>query len=101
MIATPLFGLLVDGVGKRALFMMFGSILLMPVYLMMAYTNISLLGAGFVNGTGVLTDSGGDVAVGGLYRRSEGRLGTAYALMTLMPGGIRVLHPEPADRQGQ
>lgn len=37
MIATPLFGLLVDKVGKRALFMMVGSVILMPVYLMMAY----------------------------------------------------------------
>ena len=42
MIATPLFGLLVDRVGKRALFMMFGSLLLIPVYLMMAYTQVSL-----------------------------------------------------------
>src|ERR1700758_4396051 len=42
MIATPLFGLLSDKVGRRATFMMFGSILLMPVYLMMAYSNISL-----------------------------------------------------------
>src|SRR5437879_9493686 len=38
MIATPLFGLLVDRVGKRAFLMMFGSILLMPVYLLMGYT---------------------------------------------------------------
>ena len=37
MIATPLFGLMVDKIGKRALFMMVGSVLLMPVYLMMAY----------------------------------------------------------------
>jgi MFS family permease len=37
MIATPLFGLWVDRVGKRALLMMFGSLLLIPVYLMMAY----------------------------------------------------------------
>src|SRR4029079_19097977 len=42
MIATPLFGLLADRVGKRAFFMMFGSFLLIPVYLMMAYTDISL-----------------------------------------------------------
>jgi len=42
MIATPLFGLMVDKIGKRSLFMMFGSILLVPVYLMMAYTHISL-----------------------------------------------------------
>jgi MFS family permease len=37
MIATPLFGLLVDRIGKRALLMMFGSVLLVPVYLMLAY----------------------------------------------------------------
>jgi len=43
MIATPLFGLLVDKVGKRATFMIFGSILLMPVYLMIAYSSISLM----------------------------------------------------------
>jgi len=36
MIATPLFGLWVDRIGKRALLMMFGSLLLIPVYLMMA-----------------------------------------------------------------
>ncbi len=37
MIFTPLFGLLADKIGKRSLLMMFGSILIMPVYLMMAY----------------------------------------------------------------
>jgi MFS family permease len=37
MVFTPLFGLLVDRIGKRALFMMFGSILIIPVYLIMAY----------------------------------------------------------------
>src|SRR5207302_1310547 len=42
MIATPLFGLLVDRVVKRALFMMFGSMLLISVYLMMAYTHVNL-----------------------------------------------------------
>ena len=42
MIATPLFGLMCDKLGKRALFMMFGSILLMPVYLMMAYQVVPL-----------------------------------------------------------
>ncbi len=41
MIATPLFGLMVDKVGKRALFMMLGSVLLMPVYLMTAYLSAS------------------------------------------------------------
>src|SRR5438477_1045393 len=33
MIATPLFGLVVDKVGKRASFMILGSLILMPVYL--------------------------------------------------------------------
>ncbi|MEJ2506572.1 MAG: MFS transporter, partial [Ignavibacteriaceae bacterium] len=42
MIATPLIGLLVDYIGKRALLMTFGSILLLPVYLLMGYTDVSL-----------------------------------------------------------
>jgi len=37
MFGTPTFGLFVDKIGKRALLMMFGSLLLIPVYLMMAY----------------------------------------------------------------
>jgi MFS family permease len=83
MIATPLFGLLVDRVGKRAWFMMFGSLLLMPVYLMMAYTPISLyvpvalMGIAFSLIPAVMWPS---VA----YIVDESRLGTAYALMTLI-----------------
>lgn len=83
MIATPLFGLLVDRVGKRAWFMMFGSLLLMPVYLIMAYTNISLLvpvslmGIAFSLIPAVMWPS---VA----YIVDQSRLGTAYALMTLI-----------------
>lgn len=83
MIATPLFGLLVDHVGKRAWFMMFGSLLLMPVYLMMAYTNISLfvpvslMGIAFSLIPAVMWPS---VA----YIVEQSRLGTAYALMTLI-----------------
>ncbi len=37
MFGTPMFGLFVDRLGKRALLMMLGSLLLIPVYLMMAY----------------------------------------------------------------
>ena len=83
MIATPLFGLLVDRVGKRAWFMMFGSLLLMPVYLMMAYTHISLfvpvslMGIAFSLIPAVMWPS---VA----YIVDQSRLGTAYALMTLI-----------------
>src|ERR1700727_612565 len=83
MIATPLFGLLVDRVGKRAWFMMFGSLLLMPVYLMMAYSSTSLyipvflMGIAFSLIPAVMWPS---VA----YIVATSRLGTAYALMTLI-----------------
>ena len=83
MIVTPLFGLLSDKVGRRAQFMMFGSILLMPVYLIMAYTNISLwlpvsmMGIAFSLIPAVMWPS---VA----YIVEQNRLGTAYALMTLI-----------------
>lgn len=83
MIATPLFGLLADKIGKRALLMMFGSILLMPVYLVMGYTNISLfvpicmMGVAFSLIPAVMWPS---VA----YIVEQNRLGTAYALMTLI-----------------
>jgi MFS family permease len=83
MIATPLFGLLVDRLGKRAWFMMLGSLLLMPVYLMMAYSPISLylpvslMGIAFSLIPAVMWPS---VA----YIVDQSRLGTAYALMTLI-----------------
>jgi MFS family permease len=83
MIATPLFGLLVDKVGKRALFMVFGSFLLMPVYLLMLradltlWVPITLMGIAFSLIPAVMWPS---VA----YIIEENRLGTAYALMTLI-----------------
>jgi MFS family permease len=101
MIATPLFGLLVDRVGKRALFMTLGSVLLMPVYLMLAYLSFghlvvlnipfygtwnlplvplvatSLMGIAFSLIPAVMWPS---VA----YIVDQSRLGTAYALMTLI-----------------
>jgi MFS family permease len=83
MICTPLFGLLVDRVAKRSLFMMFGSVLLVPVYLMMAYTDIPLLvpmammGIAFSLVPAVMWPS---VA----YIVNEKKLGTAYGLMTMI-----------------
>jgi MFS family permease len=83
MIATPLFGLLADKIGKRALLMTFGSLLLLPVYLMMAYSDITLyipiamMGIAFSLIPAVMWPS---VA----YIVKENRLGTAYALMTLI-----------------
>lgn len=83
MIATPLFGLLVDRLGRRAWFMMLGSLLLMPVYLMMAYSPsslyvpVSLMGIVFSLIPAVMWPA---VA----YIVEQSRLGTAYALMTLI-----------------
>jgi MFS family permease len=83
MIATPLFGLLVDRFGKRALFMAVGSFLLMPVYLMMAYKLVPLgipvvmMGIAFSLIPAVMWPA---VA----YIVPERRLGTGYALMTLV-----------------
>jgi MFS family permease len=86
MFATPLFGLLVDKVGKRALFMAFGSFLLMPVFLMMGYhltplwVPIVMLGVAFSLIPAVMWPS---VA----YIVEERRLGTAYSVMTLIQQG--------------
>ncbi len=83
MIFTPLFGYLVDRVARRSLFMMYGSLLLVPVFLMMAYTEIPLLvpmgmmGIAFSLVPAVLWPS---VA----YLVEEGKLGTAYGLMTMI-----------------
>jgi MFS family permease len=83
MIFTPLFGILVDRVAKRSLFMMFGSILLVPVYLMMAYTPIPLIvpmammGIAFSLVPAIMWPS---VA----YIVEEKKLGTAYGLMTMI-----------------
>jgi Na+/melibiose symporter-like transporter len=83
MIATPLFGLLVDKIGKRALFMAVGAFLLMPVYLMMAYhvaplwVPVIMMGVAFSLIPAVMWPS---VA----YIVEERRLGTAYAVMTLI-----------------
>ena len=81
MFATPLFGLLVDKIGRRALLMTVGSLLLFPAFLLMAHTHlplalpVALLGIAFSLVPAILWPS---VA----YLVDEKRLGTAYALMT-------------------
>src|SRR3984957_6774196 len=94
MIATPLFGLWVDRVGKRALLMMVGSMLLIPVYLMMAYTSVNLyvpmamMGVAFSLIPAVMWAS---VA----YLVDQPKMGTAYGLMTMLQnigfGGFNLL----------
>ncbi|MGA2623558.1 MAG: MFS transporter [Bacteroidota bacterium] len=83
MFATPLFGLMADRFGKRSLMMMFGSFLLIPVYLMMAYTHMTLylpmamMGVAFSLIPAVMWPS---VA----YIVDQSKLGTAYGLMTMI-----------------
>jgi MFS family permease len=77
----PLFGFLADRVGRRALLMAAGSFLLVPPFLLMAYTHLPLqlsmamLGVSFALVPAVLWP-----AV--TYLVPDARLGSAYALMT-------------------
>jgi MFS family permease len=83
MIMTPFFGLLVDKIGHRAKLMILGSLLIIPVYLIMAYTKISLfipmsiMGIAFSLIPAVMWPS---VA----YVVDEDKLGTAYGFMTMI-----------------
>jgi MFS family permease len=83
MFATPAFGFLVDMIGRRALLMMLGSILLLPVFLMLAYAPVPpvvpilMLGLSFSLIPAVMWPS---VA----YVVQEKRLGTGLGLMTLL-----------------
>jgi MFS family permease len=83
MVATPLFGLLADRYGRRATLMVFGSFLIIPVYLMMAYLHLTLyipmamMGVAFALIPAVMWPS---VA----YLVGQEKLGTAYGLMTMV-----------------
>jgi MFS family permease len=83
MFGTPAFGLLTDKFGKRALLMTIGSLLLIPAYLMLAYTRItpyvpmSMLGLAFSLVPAIVWPS---VA----YIVDQKALGTAYGLMTMI-----------------
>jgi MFS family permease len=83
MVLTPLFGLFADYIGKRSLLMMLGSLILVPVYLLMAYTNITLfvpmamMGIAFSLIPAVMWPSVAIIV-------DESKLGTAYGLMTMI-----------------
>jgi MFS family permease len=82
MVATPIFGLMVDRVGRRASLMTYASLGLLPAFLIMGYTEVSLfvpvalLGVSFSLIPAVMWPS---VA----YIVEARRLGSAYSLMTL------------------
>jgi MFS family permease len=103
MIGMPLFGLLADRVGKRALMMAAGSALLVPPFLLMLYwrtgvtlPEVSLPGLGTVLTAGTPLELVVAMGMMGLafalvpavlwpavtYLVPENRLGSAYALMT-------------------
>jgi MFS family permease len=90
--ATPAFGLLVDKVGKRALFMAVGSLIIIPAYLLMLpslhitpYVSMTFIGIAFSLIPAIMWPS---VA----YLVDEKRLGTAYALMGLIQqAGVAVI----------
>ncbi len=92
MVATPLFGLLIDKVGKRALFMAIGSLIIIPAYLLMLpalhitpYVSMTIIGITFSLIPAVMWPS---VA----YLVEEKRLGTAYALMAqIQQAGVAVI----------
>jgi len=83
MILTPLFGLFADYIGKRSLLMMIGSLILIPVYLLMAYTGLTLyipmamMGLAFSLIPAVMWPSVAIIV-------DESKLGTAYGLMTMI-----------------
>ena len=80
---TPLFGLLTDRIGKRALLMTVGALLLTPAFLLMAYSNVTLyvpmamMGVAFAMVPAIIWPS---VA----YIVDQKTLGTALGLMTMI-----------------
>jgi MFS family permease len=83
MIGTPAIGAFVDRVGRRAALMMVGSLLLIPVYVLIGYTHVSLyvpmalMGIAFSGIPAIMWPS---VA----YVVEDSKLGTAYGLMTMI-----------------
>jgi MFS family permease len=83
MIGTPLFGLLIDKVGRRASLMMLGSILILPVYLILAYSTIHPLYSMLSMGVAFSLVPAAMWPSVALIVDQE-RLGTAYGLMTMI-----------------
>jgi MFS family permease len=81
MFGMPIFGLLVDKIGHRALMMVLGSALLVPPFLLLSYTHapiilsMGMLGIAFALVPAVLWPTV-------TYLVPEQRLGSAYAMMT-------------------
>lgn len=83
MIGTPLFGFIIDRIGKRASLMMVGSILLIPVYLLLIYTRLHPLVPMVMMGVAFSLIPAAMWPSVALIIEQE-RLGTAYGLMTMI-----------------
>jgi MFS family permease len=83
MIGTPLFGFIIDRIGKRASLMMIGSLLLTPVYLMLIYTRLHPLVPMVMMGVAFSLIPAAMWPSIALIIDQE-RLGTAYGLMTMI-----------------
>ena len=102
MIGTPIVGLFSDKVGRRATIMLLGTLLLIPVFLLMAYTNVSLyvpmamLGFAFTLVPAIIWPS---VA----YLVPQRTLGTALGVMTMIQNlgmtGMNESWARPMTRQ--
>lgn len=83
IVLTPLFGLLVDKIGRRSTLMMVGSFLIIPIHLGLFYTDISpyifmgVLGVAFSLVPAIMWPSVAMII-------NPKRLGTAYGVMTMM-----------------
>ena len=83
MIGTPLFGIYIDRKGKRASLMILGSLMIVPVYLVMAYAPIdprwmtAIMGVAFSLVPAAMWPSVALIV-------EEKKLGTAYGLMTMI-----------------
>ncbi|HTP81116.1 MAG TPA: MFS transporter [Bacteroidota bacterium] len=83
MVLSPIFGIVADKIGRRALIMTIGSALFIPVFLLLAFTHtpvfipMALMGVSFSLIPTLMWPS---VA----YLVDQPKLGTAYGLMTLI-----------------
>ncbi len=92
LLFAPLAGILVDRFGKRAAIMVLGSLLMIPVYLLLGFTGLAprfpmlLLGVSFVLVPAALWPAVPLIV-------EKGRLGTAYGFMTLVQNFGLMLFP--------
>jgi MFS family permease len=92
MVFAPVFGQLVDRIGRRALMMVVGSVLMVPAFLLMAFTTVSpiipmvMLGSAFVLVPAAMWPSIPLIV-------EKNRVGTAFGLTTMVQNVGLALFP--------